>query len=75
LSAVATSAAPTILVDPPATVRSAPRLFEPPDGGARFEDVVLGCWEDLTIAGTAECPVCGGRMHRDSCRDCGSELS
>ena len=75
MSAIATRERAAILVDPPATERPAPRLFEPPDGGVRFEDVILVRWEDLTATGSAECPVCGGRMESSGCEGCGSELS
>jgi hypothetical protein len=75
VSAIATRERAGILIDPPATERSAQRLFEPPGGEVTFEDLILGRWEDLSATGRAECPVCGGRMHSASCEDCGSELS
>jgi hypothetical protein len=77
MAAVATSERPVFVTDPPVAERSAPRLFEPVGGsGVSFEDAILGVWEDLVAANRAECPVCGGRMHRESgCESCGSELS
>jgi hypothetical protein len=74
---VATSNQPARLSDPPAAVRSAPRLFEPAAaGGVSLEDKILGAWEDLVAAASAECPVCGGRMRpADGCDSCGSELN
>ena len=60
--------------DPAAAARSTPRLFQP--GELSLEDVVLGAWEGLAGSGRAECPVCGGRIARDTgCEGCGSELS
>lgn len=50
-------------------------------GGGRLTlgDVVAGVWEGLLAAGSAQCPVCRGRMewHRDGgrCGGCGSALS
>ena len=73
MSAVATSPAP--VVDPPATVRPPSRLFEPPGGEVTLEESILGVWEDLARQGQAGCPVCGGRIHRHACSDCGSALS
>jgi hypothetical protein len=75
VSAIAIRERAEILIDPPATERSAPRLFEPPGGGVTFEDLILERWEDLAASGRAECPVCGGRMSREACGGCGSELS
>lgn len=75
MSALATSGSVETLIDPPATERSAPRLFEPASGGVTLEGRVLGLWEDLVARGSAECPVCGGRIGRDGCDGCGSELS
>ena len=74
MSATATRERAGILIDPPATERSAQRLFEPHGDGVTFEDLILERWEDLAAVGSAECPVCGGRIHRDGCADCGSEL-
>lgn len=54
--------------------RSAARLFEPT--GSTLEDVILGAWEDLVAGGTAECPVCRGRLRAAAgCEGCGSDLS
>ena len=77
MGAVATSARETFLAHPPTAERSAPRLFEPAGGGeVSLEESILGVWEDLMTAARAECPVCGGRLHRDSgCESCGTELS
>ena len=77
MAAVATAIdRPALLTDPPATERPAPRLFEPASGGVSLEELILHTWEDLTAAGSAGCPVCGGRMRAaDGCGDCGSELS
>lgn len=50
-------------------------------GGGRLTlgDVVAGAWEDLLAAGSAPCPMCGGRMERERdvgrCGGCGSALS
>ena len=76
MSAVATSFRETFLAQPPAAERSAQRLFEPARGHeVSLEDSILGVWEDLIATARAECPVCGGRMHRDlGCDACGSEL-
>ena len=76
MSAVATSARETFLAHPPAAERSAPRLFEPAGGHeVSLEDAILGVWEDLIATARAECPVCGGQLHRDfGCDACGSEL-
>ena len=78
VSAVATGDCAEILIDPPATERSAQRLFEPPApeaDGVTLEDSILGVWEDLVVSGRAECPVCGGRMRpAGPCEGCGSEL-
>jgi tRNA(Ile2) C34 agmatinyltransferase TiaS len=74
VSAVATRDPQRLVTDPPAAVRSAPRLFQP--GEVALEDVVLGVWEDLARDGRAGCPVCGGRMESGAgCEGCGSELS
>jgi hypothetical protein len=56
------------------------RLFEPrdPEAGARpsLEDAILGVWEELTVEGVAECPVCSGPLRAASaCERCGAELS
>ena len=76
MSPVATSPRETFLAHPPTAVRSAPRLFEPAGGHeVSLEDSILGVWEDLAATARAECPVCGGRLHRDSgCESCGAEL-
>jgi hypothetical protein len=74
VSAIATRERAGILIDPPATERLAPRLFEPQGGGVTFEELILERWEDLAATESAECPVCGGRMRRDGCDGCGSEL-
>jgi tRNA(Ile2) C34 agmatinyltransferase TiaS len=74
--AVATSERQALVTDPPAAVRSAPRLFEPRSGGVSLEDSILRTWEDLTGRGDAGCPVCGGRMRAAAaCESCGSDLS
>ena len=74
MSGVATSDRPALVDDPSAAPRSAPRLFQP--GEISLEDVVLGAWEGLASSGRAECPVCGGRIARETgCEGCGSELS
>ena len=79
LSATATSERPAFEVGRPATVRSAPRLFEPasnPADGPTLEDVVLGAWEELIGRGRAECPSARERCPAEGgCPDCGSELS
>ncbi len=76
MSALATSERPAPVTDPPAAERPAPRLFTPEPGGVSLEDSILGVWEDLTGAGRAGCPVCGGRMRAAAgCESCGSELS
>jgi hypothetical protein len=74
VSAVATHGDTALVTDPPATVRSAPRLSRP--GEVSLEELILGAWEDLARDGRAECPVCGGRIGRGRpCDGCGSELS
>ena len=74
MTAVATSERPVLVDEPPAAARSAPRLFQP--GEISLEDVVLGAWEGLARSGRAECPVCRGRIARETgCEGCGSELS
>ena len=74
MSAVATSERTVLVDDPPAAPRSARRLFQP--GEISLEDVVLGAWEGLARSGHAECPICGGRIARETgCEGCGSELS
>jgi hypothetical protein len=74
VSALATRSPQALVTDPPAAVRSAPRLFQP--GEVSLEDVVLGVWEDLARDGRAGCPVCGGRIELGAgCEDCRSELS
>ena len=74
MSAVATSERTVLVDETPAAPRSAPRLFQP--GEISLEDVVLGTWEGLARSGRAECPVCGGRIARETgCEGCGSELS
>jgi hypothetical protein len=77
VSAVATSGREAFLTHPPTAERSAPRLFEPAGGReVSLEDSILGVWEDLVATARAECPVCGGRLHRESgCEACGSELA
>ncbi len=78
MSLAATSARRAFAIEPPATVRSAPRLFEPvagPSDGPTLEDLILGAWEELIGGGRAECPVCGGSLApRAGCHECGSEL-
>lgn len=80
MGAVATSETGPSVIDPPATGHSpppAPRLFEPQADphGVSLEDLILGAWEDLDGNGSAECPVCGGRMRLAlGCEDCGSQL-
>ena len=64
----------TVVTETPA------RLFEPQsppaDGPNSLENVILGVWEELTVEGVAECPVCRGPMRAASaCDRCGSELS
>jgi DnaJ-class molecular chaperone len=56
------------------------RLFEPPDGDSvrrpSLEDSILGVWEELTLEGVAECPVCHGPMRAAAvCESCGSDLA
>jgi hypothetical protein len=53
-----------------------------PSGGPTLERLVSGVWEDLTRAGRAACPVCGGEMSPSApaapagaCSSCGSELT
>jgi hypothetical protein len=76
MSALATSERRAFVIDPPATARSAQRLFEPRAGEVSLEDMILVAWEDLTATGSAECSVCGGRQTVTSgCEACGSELS
>jgi hypothetical protein len=76
MSALATGERRGFVIDPPATGRSAQRLFEPRAGRVSLEDAILGAWEDLTATGSAECSVCGGRMRAAAgCQTCGSELS
>jgi hypothetical protein len=74
MAAVATSERRAFVAGPPLAERSASRLFEPVDGdGVSFEDRI---WEDLMATNRAECPVCGGRMHRESgCSSCGAEIA
>lgn len=74
MPATATASRNDALAEPPATGRSASRLFEP--GDVTLEAAILGVWEDLTASGRAECPVCGGRLGAaDGCDGCGAELS
>jgi hypothetical protein len=74
VAAIATSERSVCVADPPAAARSAPRLFAP--GEVSLEESILRTWEDLTGSGSAECPVCGGRMHlARGCESCGSALS
>jgi hypothetical protein len=41
-----------------------------------LEDRLLATWDELTVTGTAECPVCGSELHAaGGCEGCGSELS
>jgi hypothetical protein len=54
------------------TPRSA-QLFE--SSGSTLEDSILGAWEDLTLHGRADCPVCAGELEVGGCNSCGSELS
>jgi hypothetical protein len=56
------------------------RLFEPqappPGAPASFEDLILGAWQELTVEGVAECPVCAGPVRAAAaCERCGAELS
>src|SRR5262245_17576656 len=51
-----------------------------PVGGSRLtlEQRLDSVWEGLRADGTADCPVCHGRMEGFGparCRDCGSELA
>jgi len=51
-----------------------------PVGGGRLtlEQRLDSVWEGLRTDGTAECPVCRGRMEGSGparCHDCGSELA
>ena len=74
MSAVVTGERPAYVTDPPAAVRSAPRLFQA--GEVSLEELILGAWEDLATDGHAGCPVCGGRIALErGCDGCGSELS
>ena len=50
----------------------APTLFE--RDRVTLEDIVLKVWEDLALAGAADCPVCGGSMAPAGCQRCGAEL-
>jgi hypothetical protein len=59
-----------------ATERRAPQLFEPRTGSLSLEDLIVGTWDELTLSGSAACPVCRRRMERTSgCASCGSSLS
>ena len=73
MAAIATRERSDHVTDPPAAARSAQRLFEP--GEVSLEESILSTWEDLTGSGSAECPVCGGRMQvTPGCEACGSEV-
>lgn len=75
MSAVATRRRSPFVIDPPMAERSAQRLFEPRTGGVSLEDSILRIWEDLVDVGSAECPVCGGRLRAAvGCESCGSAL-
>lgn len=77
MPAVATGPRETFLAHPPTAEHLAPRLFEPADGHeVTLEDSILSVWEDLVATASAECPVCGGHLRRDTgCESCGSELT
>jgi hypothetical protein len=50
--------------------------FEPRTGSLSLDDLIVGTWDDLTLSGSAACPVCRRRMERTSgCASCGSALS
>ncbi len=53
--------------------------YSTPGGGLTLGRWLHGTWEGLEIEGTAECPVCRGRMRRSGfaalCEGCGSSLS
>ncbi|MFN8161043.1 MAG: hypothetical protein U0R52_08405 [Solirubrobacterales bacterium] len=52
---------------------SAGKLFDGP--GLTLEEMILRAWEDLVRDGSAECPVCRGRLLAAAgCEDCGSRL-
>lgn len=71
MSALATRECPAGTERPQRDPRRAP-LF---DDGVTLEDMVLGVWEDIVVAGSARCPVCGGSISPDRCEGCGSALS
>jgi hypothetical protein len=59
-----------------ATEGRARRLFEPRTGSQSLEDLIVGTWDELTLSGSAACPVCRRRLERTSgCASCGSALS
>lgn len=50
------------------------RMFEP--GVPTLDERITATWSVLVSQGTAECPVCAGRLHAaQACLGCGSELS
>ena len=52
----------------------APRMFRVP-AGSTLEDKILDAWEDLTVEGSTDCPVCGDSLGPQGCLACGSQLS
>jgi hypothetical protein len=72
MSAVATRSPAAGALERPQPSGSAPTLFE--RDRVTLEDVVLRVWEDLALAGAADCPVCGGSMAPAGCQGCGAEL-
>ena len=75
-----------LLLSPP-VIRPARRNFadKQPDSpvsggpGLTLDERISRVWEGLVSTGTADCPVCRGRMERigavGRCGNCGSELS
>jgi hypothetical protein len=41
----------------------------------RLEDLVLDLWEELGLAGRAECPICRGTMVPEGCLECQASLA
>jgi hypothetical protein len=63
-----------------------PSLFDGGGGGPTLDEFLTGVWEELTAHTAVPCPVCDGRMERESpaahagrlggrCADCGTTLS
>jgi hypothetical protein len=44
--------------------------------GLTLDDVIVGCWERLRAGRSADCLVCGAKLHAaGACPSCGSSLS